>query len=266
MLGLDPAPRRRALRGAGRADAPGGRDLPPGAPARDPPPVRRVLPRPARPGRAPRAGRPGRRGAGPATASCRAASGSASGSRWRSSAGPSSSSSTSRRPGMDPAAKAVDARAHRRRSASGGVTVLAHDARAGRRRAARRPGRDPRPRPDRRRRVARRARRRRRPHGSASASAGRWPRRTGPPSRPRLAGRAAVDARTAAGSRRTAALGRYRLDGIATRAAAPRRARGLVRRARHPDRRAADRRGDPRGALPRAHRRAAAERDDGDAP
>ena len=97
--------RRRAPR-PGRADAPGRRDLPAGPAARDPPPVRPLLPPSPGPGRAARAGRPGRRRRRPATRSCRAARSSASGSPSRSSGRPELAILDEPTAGMDPAAKA----------------------------------------------------------------------------------------------------------------------------------------------------------------
>ena len=90
VLGADPATRRAGAAGAGRADAPGRRHRPARPAARDAPPVRPLPRRPARRRRAARPRRAARGRRGRATGGCPAASGSGSGSRWRSSAGPRS--------------------------------------------------------------------------------------------------------------------------------------------------------------------------------
>ena len=99
VLGLDPWRDGPALRARVGLMLQAGGIYPQARPRRDPSAVCPVLPRSARSGRAPRPGRPDRFGTRSHTASCRVASASAWGSPWRSSAGRSSSSSTSRRPG-----------------------------------------------------------------------------------------------------------------------------------------------------------------------
>ena len=173
-----PGPRRRpggrgaGPPGAGRADAPGRRrdrptdDRPRGPPAPRPRSTRRPRPPTSCSGSSDWPRRP----AGRATGGCRAASGSGSGSRWRSSAGRSSSILDEPTAGMDVEAPGGDAGAAAgtpRRTAST-VLLTSHDLadveRIGR------PPRDPRPRPDRRAGVAAGARGRRRCRCSGSGS------------------------------------------------------------------------------------------------
>ena len=250
VLGLDPVRDGRRLRPRiGLMLQEGGVD-PRTTPARGAPPVRPLLPRPGGPGRAPRAGRPRPWPRRPGTGACRAARRQRLGARARARrAAGARSSSTSRPRAWIPAAKQATreriAGAARRRDDD-----PAHDPRAGRRRAARRPGRRARPRPGRRRRDAGRAHRRRGAAGPVPArrrrstrrAPSRWPRRS------RRAG--ARSSTTGAGAPLRAA--RPRRGRRTPRAR--RRARRVVRGARAADRRAPRRRGEPRGALPRAGR------------
>ena len=157
VLGLDPGRSARELRGTGRPDAPGRRDLPAGRPREILHLYARFYRRPARPRRAARPGRPGRGRPTPATRSCPAARSSAWASPWRSSDGPSWRSSTSplrawtRPPRRRPGSSSAGLAAH-------GTTVLLTTHELADVELHGRPDRDRRPGPDRGRRHAGRAR------------------------------------------------------------------------------------------------------------